>query len=81
MTGGDEPVLNAVKGTTLVEAMASSRLALAGGYVLALKGTQETLSAEVEEAFIDADAKNYVGVEAEFISLVAAKTVPAVSEA
>jgi predicted transposase YbfD/YdcC len=30
-----------------------------GDYVLALKGNQETLADEVEEAFIDADAKDY----------------------
>lgn len=36
-----------------------------GDYVLALKGNQETLAAEVEEAFIDADAKDYVGVESD----------------
>ena len=34
-------------------------------YVLALKGNQSTLAAEVEEAFIDADAKDYVGVDAD----------------
>ena len=41
-----------------------------GDYVLALKGNQETLAAEVEEAFIDADAKNYVGVDSEFLETV-----------
>jgi predicted transposase YbfD/YdcC len=33
-----------------------------GDYVLALKGNQSTLAAEVEEAFIDADAKGYAGL-------------------
>jgi len=32
-------------------------------YVLALKGNQSTLAAEVEEAFIDADAKGYAGMD------------------
>jgi predicted transposase YbfD/YdcC len=41
-----------------------------GDYVLALKGNQETLAAEVEEAFIDADARNYVGVDTDFIETV-----------
>ena len=34
-----------------------------GDYVLALKGNQGTLAAEVEEAFIDADARDYAGVD------------------
>lgn len=34
-------------------------------YVLALKGNQSTLAAEVEEAFIDADAKGYAGMDAD----------------
>jgi predicted transposase YbfD/YdcC len=41
-----------------------------GDYVLALKGNQETLAAEVEEAFIDADARNSVGVDTDFIETV-----------
>ena len=41
-----------------------------GDYVLALKGNQETLAAEVEEAFIDADAKNYVGFDSEYLETV-----------
>jgi predicted transposase YbfD/YdcC len=41
-----------------------------GDYVLALKGNQETLAAEVEEAFIDADARGYAGVESEFLETV-----------
>jgi predicted transposase YbfD/YdcC len=38
-----------------------------GDYVLALKGNQGTLASEVEEAFIDADAKDYAGMESEFL--------------
>ena len=38
-----------------------------GDYVLALKGNQGTLASEVEEAFIDADAKDYEGMESEFL--------------
>lgn len=34
-----------------------------GDYVLALKGNQETLAAEVEEAFIDADGRDYVDMQ------------------
>ena len=41
-----------------------------GDYVLALKGNQSTLAAEVEEAFIDADAKAYAGVETQFLETV-----------
>lgn len=41
-----------------------------GDYVLALKGNQETLAAEVEEAFIDADAKDYVGIDSEYLETV-----------
>ena len=43
-----------------------------GDDVLALKGNQDTLAAEVEEAFIDADAdaNDYVGVDAEYIETV-----------
>lgn len=36
-----------------------------GNYVLALKGNQETLAAEVEEAFIDADAKDYADLDSQ----------------
>jgi len=39
-------------------------------YVLALKGNQETLAAEVEEAFIDADAKGYADMPSDFIETV-----------
>ena len=41
-----------------------------GDYLLALKGNQETLAAEVEEAFIDADARDYAGVASEFLETV-----------
>jgi predicted transposase YbfD/YdcC len=41
-----------------------------GDYVLALKGNQETLAAEVEEAFIDADAKDYAGHDSQFLETV-----------
>ncbi|AFL72492.1 ISAs1 family transposase [Thiocystis violascens] len=41
-----------------------------GDYVLALKGNQETLAAEVEEAFIDADARGYAGVDSAFLETV-----------
>jgi predicted transposase YbfD/YdcC len=41
-----------------------------GDYVLSLKGNQETLAAEVEEAFIDADARDYEGVASEFLETV-----------
>jgi predicted transposase YbfD/YdcC len=34
-------------------------------YVLALKGNQGTLAEEVEEAFIDADAKDYTGLDSQ----------------
>ena len=39
-------------------------------YVLALKGNQETLAAEVEEAFIDADAQGYADMPSDFIETV-----------
>jgi predicted transposase YbfD/YdcC len=41
-----------------------------GDYVLALKGNQGTLATEVEEAFIDADAKDYEGMDSEFLETV-----------
>lgn len=41
-----------------------------GDYLLALKGNQETLAAEVEEAFIDADARDYAGLDSAFIERV-----------
>ncbi|EGV27609.1 transposase IS4 family protein [Thiorhodococcus drewsii AZ1] len=39
-------------------------------YVLALKGNQSTLATEVEEAFIDADAREYVGLDSQFLETV-----------
>ncbi|UHD16244.1 ISAs1 family transposase [Thiocapsa bogorovii] len=41
-----------------------------GDYVLALKGNQGVLAAEVEEAFIEANAKDYAGVESEALETV-----------
>jgi predicted transposase YbfD/YdcC len=41
-----------------------------GDYVLALKGNQGTLAAEVEEAFIDADAREYAGVDSQVLETV-----------
>lgn len=40
-------------------------------YVLALKGNQGTLADEVEEAFINADAKDYAGVTSDFFETLA----------
>ncbi len=37
-----------------------------GQYLLALKGNQSTLADEVEEAFIDADARDYKDMETDF---------------
>lgn len=45
-------------------------IARGGDYLLALKGNQGTLAAEVEEAFIDADAKDYVGLPAQVVETV-----------
>lgn len=38
--------------------------------MLALKGNQSTLASGVEEAFIDADVKDYAGMESEFMETV-----------
>ena len=38
--------------------------------MLALKGNQSTLANEVEEALIDADAKDYAGMESQFLETV-----------
>jgi predicted transposase YbfD/YdcC len=43
--------------------IAAQIIAQGGDYLLALKGNQERLAAEVEEAFIDADASDYAGVD------------------
>ena len=50
--------------------IAEQIIAQGGDYVLALKGNQETLAAEVEEAFIDADARHYAGMETDFLETV-----------
>ena len=47
--------------------IAEQIIAQGGDYVLALKGNQGTLAAEVEEAFIDADARDYAGVATEVV--------------
>jgi predicted transposase YbfD/YdcC len=39
-------------------------------YVLALKGSQGTLATEVEDAFISAGAKDYAGMDAQFLEIV-----------
>ncbi|EGV27991.1 transposase IS4 family protein [Thiorhodococcus drewsii AZ1] len=39
-------------------------------YVLALKGNQSTLATEVEEAFINADARDYADVDSQFLETV-----------
>jgi len=41
-----------------------------GDYLLALKGNQGTLEDEVEEAFIDADARDYRGVDSQVLEIV-----------
>lgn len=50
--------------------IAEQIIAQGGDYLLALKGNQETLAAEVEEAFINADACDYAGVESEFLETI-----------
>jgi predicted transposase YbfD/YdcC len=47
--------------------IAEQIIAAGGDYVLALKGNQSTLAEEVEEAFIDADAKDYMGLDSQII--------------
>jgi len=39
-------------------------------YVLALKGNQSTLDSEVEKIFIDANAREYVGLDYQFLEIV-----------
>ena len=41
-----------------------------GDYVLALKGNQSTLAEQVEEAFIDADAHDFDGVQSDYFETV-----------
>ena len=50
--------------------IAAQIIAGGGDYVLALKGNQGTLAAEVEEAFIDADARDFTGVASEFVETI-----------
>jgi predicted transposase YbfD/YdcC len=45
-------------------------IARGGDYLLALKVNQGTLAAAVEEAFIDADAKDYVGLPSQVVETV-----------
>ena len=45
-------------------------VARGGDDLLALKGNQGTLAAELEEAFIDADAKDYVGLPSQVVETV-----------
>jgi predicted transposase YbfD/YdcC len=51
-------------------AIAEQIIEQGGDYVLSLKGNQETLASEVEEAFIDADARDYEGVDSAFLETV-----------
>jgi len=50
--------------------IAAQIIAQGGDYLLALKGNQGTLLAEVEEAFIDADAKDYAGLLSQVVETV-----------
>ena len=50
--------------------IAAQIIAQGGDYLLALKGNQGTLLAEVEEAFIDADAKDYAGLPSQVVETV-----------
>jgi predicted transposase YbfD/YdcC len=50
--------------------IAAQIIAQGGDYLLVLKGNQETLERAVEEAFIDADARDYVGVDAQVLETV-----------
>ena len=50
--------------------IAEQIIAQGGDYLLALKGNQETLEREVEEAFIDADARDYAGVDSQVLETV-----------
>jgi predicted transposase YbfD/YdcC len=47
--------------------IAAQIIAQGGDYLLALKGNQETLEREVEEAFIDADARDYAGIDSQVL--------------
>jgi predicted transposase YbfD/YdcC len=48
------------------KAIAEKIVDQSGDYVLALKGNQGKLAEQVEEAFVDADARNYEGVESNY---------------
>ena len=50
--------------------IAAQIIAQGGDYLLALKGNQGTLEGEVEEAFIDADARDYAGVDSQVLETV-----------
>jgi predicted transposase YbfD/YdcC len=50
--------------------IAEQIIAQGGDYVLALKGNQEALATEVEEAFIDADAKDYADMPSDYVETV-----------
>jgi len=50
--------------------IAEQIIAQGGDYVLSLKGNQETLASEVEEAFIDADARGYEDLDSAFLETV-----------
>lgn len=52
------------------KAIAQKIVEQGGDYVLALKGNQSTLSEQVEEAFIDADARDYETVESDYCETV-----------
>jgi predicted transposase YbfD/YdcC len=50
--------------------IAAQIIAQGGDYLLALKGNQGTLESEVEEAFIDADARDYAGLDSQVLESV-----------
>lgn len=50
--------------------IAEQIVAQGGDYVLALKGNQGTLATEVEEAFIDADARDFANMDSDFFETV-----------
>ena len=52
------------------KAIAEQIVEQGGDYVLALKANQSTLAAAVEEAFIDADARDYAGMASDFFETV-----------
>lgn len=52
------------------KAIAEKIVAQGGDYVLALKGNQGALAEQVEEAFIDADTRNYEGLDSDYYETV-----------